>query len=78
MLAFPEVLDFEIGGPKLKSIEIHFKYQGPDVEDPNQPTKEEIEESIKQYQKEAKKSKNPPPMPDYSKPKMLSVPSVNI
>ena len=47
-------------------------YQGPDIQDPNQPTKEEIEELIKQYQKEAKKTKNPPPMPDYSKPRMIA------
>ena len=59
----------------LQTFEVHFFYQGPDIEDKNQPTKEEKDELIKQYQKE-KKSKNPLPMPDFTKKKMIPSPPV--
>ena len=51
-------------------------YQPPEELDPVQPTPEEIEELVKIFQKEAKKSKNPPPMPDFSAPKMIVPPKV--
>jgi len=57
---------------------IHTVYQGVDIQDPIQPTKEEIEEMIKQFQKEAKKTKNPPPMPDFTKPRMIAQKPVNL
>jgi hypothetical protein len=43
-----------------------------------QPTKEEIDELVKNWQKEAKKQKNPPPMPDFSAKKMISAQPVPI
>lgn len=38
-----------------------------------QPTQAEIDEMVKNWQKEAKKQKNPPPMPDFSAKRMISV-----
>ena len=46
-------------------------YQPPSYEDPNQPTPEEIEELIKQAQKDAKKSKKTVNPEDFQKPRMI-------
>lgn len=56
------------------SFEIQTCYQGPDILDPVQPTEEEIQELIKNWEKENKKIKNPPPMPDFRIPKMMKAP----
>lgn len=44
--------------------------------DPVQPSEEEIQELIKSWEKENKKIKNPPPMPDFRAPKMIKAPLV--
>ncbi len=45
-------------------------FQGPEQLDPIQPTQEEIDVLIKNWQNENKKNKNPPPMPDFNQPRM--------
>ena len=47
-------------------------FQGQDMEDPQQPSKEEIEELVKNWQRDTKKIKNPPPMPDFGIRKMIA------
>lgn len=46
-------------------------FQGEEELDPEQPTAKEIEDLIANWQKENKKVKNPPPMPDYNAPRMI-------
>ena len=50
--------------------EVEAVYQGPEELDEVQPTQEEIEVMIKNWQNENKKNKNPPPMPDFNQPRM--------
>ena len=38
--------------------------------DENQPTPEDIDKLVKAWQADNKKNKNPPPMPDFSEPRM--------
>ena len=52
-------------------IEVLFQFQGEDILDPVQPTAEEIQEMIDQFNKENKKNKNPLPMPDFNQPRMM-------
>jgi hypothetical protein len=47
-------------------------YQAPDYLDPVQPTKEEIEEQIKQAQKDAKKTKKVVNVEEFYKPRMIT------
>jgi len=47
-------------------------YQAPDYLDPVQPTPAEIEEQIKQAQKEAKKTKKTVNVEDFYKPRMIT------
>ncbi len=49
---------------------MELKYEGPEELDPVQPTQEEIDEMIANWQKESKKSKNPRPMPEFNTPRM--------
>lgn len=51
-------------------------YQAPEYKDPIQPTKEEIEEMIKQAQKDAKKTKKVVNPDDFYKPRMILPPLV--
>ncbi|EGR27773.1 MORN repeat protein [Ichthyophthirius multifiliis] len=66
-------IEYEICGKPI-TINIFTAYQGPDILDPQQPKQEQIEEMIKQWQKDNKKIKNPPPMPDFNQPKMMQPP----
>lgn len=40
--------------------------------DPVQPSQKEIEDLIANWQKDMKKVKNPPPMPDFHAPRMIT------
>ncbi len=51
--------------------QIQIVFQGEDIIDPVQPSKEEIDELIKNWQK-VNKGKKDAIMPDYTKPKMLT------
>lgn len=53
-------------------------YQPPPELDPVQPTEEEIEELVKNWQKENKKNKNPPPMPDFREPRMIDPEQIHV
>jgi len=65
------VLNYEIGATPL-DFEVHVMYQAPEYEDPVQPSKEEIEEQIKQAQKDAKKNKVVVNPEDFYKKRMIS------
>lgn len=62
-------LDYELEGDSF-NLYIETVYQGPEELDPVQPTPEEIEVMVKNWQNENKKNKNPPPMPDFNQPRM--------
>ncbi|CAD8176448.1 unnamed protein product [Paramecium pentaurelia] len=73
-----QVLVHELKSGKTINFELQLVYQGPDIEDPVQPTQQEIDEMVKNWQKEAKKQKNPPPMPDFGAKRMIPAPPIHI
>ncbi|KAM3127088.1 hypothetical protein pb186bvf_020824 [Paramecium bursaria] len=66
-----QILVYEFKSGKFINFELNLVYQGPDIEDPVQPSAQEIDELVKNWQKEAKKQKNPPPMPDFAAKRMM-------
>lgn len=69
MIGPTQSIDYELEGDSL-NFYIETVYQGPEELDGIQPTQEEIEVMIKNWQNENKKIKNPPPMPDFTQPRM--------
>lgn len=62
-------IEYELEGDSF-NLYVETVYQGPEELDPVQPTPEEIDNLIKNWQNENKKNKNPPPMPDFNQPRM--------
>lgn len=67
------VIEYELTS-KPFSLLVRSAFQGPDQLDPQQPSPDEVENMIKEWEKANKKIKNPPPMPDFKAPRMCKPP----